>query len=71
MPTSPRVTFAQSPDLKDSVAKLAMDGKQAGFTVEQMIGLLHSGITLQTLLDLIAWRLDMMARDANVSFGSS
>ena len=71
VPTPPRVSFAQTPVLKDSVAKLAMAGEQAGFTVEQMIGLLQSGLTLQTLLDLIAWRLDMMVKETQCSLLSS
>lgn len=43
--------------LQNSIAKLAIAGKQAGFTVEQMIGLLNAGITVESLLGLIEWRL--------------
>jgi hypothetical protein len=46
------------PDLGNSVAKLAILGEQAGFKVQDMIDLLHAGISLETLLDLIAWRLE-------------
>lgn len=41
-----------------AIGKLAVAGEQAGFTVEQMIDLLNSGLAVETLLDLIAWRLE-------------
>ena len=41
-----------------AIGKLAIAGEQAGFTVEQMIDLLNSGIAVETLIELIAWRLD-------------
>jgi hypothetical protein len=41
-----------------AIGKLAMAGEQAGFTIEQMIELLNSGLTVATLLDLIEWRLN-------------
>jgi len=34
-----------------------MAGEQAGFTTEQMIDLLHDGLPVETLLELIVWRL--------------
>jgi len=40
-----------------SLFKLAAAGEQAGFTIEQMIELLNSGLTVRTLLDLIEWKL--------------
>ena len=40
------------------IGKLAMAGEQAGFTIEQMIDLLNSGLTVETLIELIAWRLE-------------
>jgi len=49
--------------VRDSVEKLAMVGQQAGFTVQQMIDLLNSGVTVDTLLDLFVWRIDAMTRD--------
>ena len=44
--------------LQESIAKLAIAGQQAGFSVEQMIHLLNDGLKVATLLDLITWRLD-------------
>jgi hypothetical protein len=43
-----------------AIEKLAIAGEQAGLSVEQMIYLLSSGLTVATLLDLIAWRLEYM-----------
>ena len=40
-----------------AIGKLAIAGEQAGFTIEQMIDLLDSGLAVETLLELIAWRL--------------
>lgn len=44
--------------LTSGIAKLAMTGQQAGFSIEQMIQLLNAGLTVETLVDLIAWRLE-------------
>jgi hypothetical protein len=41
-----------------AIGKLAIAGEQAGFTIEQMIDLLNSGLAVETLLELIAWRLE-------------
>jgi uncharacterized protein YoaH (UPF0181 family) len=43
--------------LMSAIRKLAIAGEQAGFTVEQMIDLLNAGMSVGSLLDLIAWRL--------------
>ncbi len=43
-----------------AINKLAVAGEQAGFTLEQMIHLLDSGLTVETLLELIAWRFEAM-----------
>ena len=40
--------------------KLAVAGEQAGFTLEQMIQLLDSGMSVETLLEMIAWRFESM-----------
>lgn len=45
------------PSIALSDYKLAVAGEQAGFTVEQMIELLNAGLTVETLLNLIEWRL--------------
>jgi len=42
----------------NAVKKLAIAGEQAGFSLEQMIQLLDSGMSVAGLLDLITWRLD-------------
>jgi hypothetical protein len=47
----------ESPSLIRAVSKLAVAGEQAGFTLEQMIELLNDGLSVATLLDLIACRL--------------
>lgn len=41
-----------------AIGKLAVAGEKAGFTIEQMIDLLNSGLAVETLLELIAWRLE-------------
>ena len=41
-----------------AVGKLAIAGEQAGFSVEKMIELLNEGLSVETLLDLISWRLE-------------
>ena len=46
-----------TPSLQASIAKLAIAGEQAGFTVEQMIQMLNAGVTIERLLGLIEWRL--------------
>jgi hypothetical protein len=48
----------QKPSLVCAIYKLAMAGEQAGFSVEQMIQLLNSGLSVEALLELIAWRLE-------------
>lgn len=46
------------PSLMIAIGKLAIAGEQAGFTIEQMIDLLNSGLAVESLLELIAWRLE-------------
>ena len=41
-----------------AINKLAIAGQQAGFSLEQMIQLLDDGLSVETLLDLIAWSLE-------------
>jgi len=45
-----------TPTLLRAIGKLAIAGEQAEFSVEQMIGLLNNGLSVDTLLDLISWR---------------
>ena len=47
----------QKPSLEIAIGKLAIAGEHAGFTVEQMIQLLDEGLKVETLPDLISWRL--------------
>jgi hypothetical protein len=47
----------QRPSTAQTVYKLAMAGEQAGFSLEQMIRMLSAGITVESLLELIEWRL--------------
>jgi len=47
----------ENPSLVLAISKLAIAGEQAGFTLEQMIKLLDDGLSVTTLLELIAWRL--------------
>jgi hypothetical protein len=51
----------QKPSLFVAIEKLAVAGEQARFSLEEMIGLLNGGLSVETLLDLISWRL----QDAN------
>jgi hypothetical protein len=43
----------------NAIRKLALAGEQAGFSLGQMIQLLNSGMSVEALLDLITWRLDL------------
>ena len=43
----------------NAIRKLAAAGEHAGFSLEQMIQLLNSGLSVVALLDLINWRLDL------------
>jgi hypothetical protein len=41
-----------------AISKLAVAGEQAGFSLELMIQLLNSGLTVESLIELIAWRFE-------------
>ena len=47
----------EQPVIMTAIAKLVSAGEQAGFTVEQMIQLLQTGATIESLLCLIELRL--------------
>lgn len=51
----------ENPSLVLAISKLAAAGEQAGFTLEQMIDLLDHGLEVETLLELICWRLHAAA----------
>ena len=50
-----------------AIRKLALAGEQARFSVEEMIELLKTGIRVETLLDLVCWRLEALSRVMNVT----
>jgi hypothetical protein len=45
----------QNQILIGAIGKLALAGEQAGFSVEEMIELLKTGTSVETLLDLVCW----------------
>jgi hypothetical protein len=47
----------EQPILMTTIKKFVLAGEQAGFTVEQMIQLLQTGATVETLLSMIESRL--------------
>jgi len=47
------------PSLIKAIAKIAVAGEQAGFSIDQMIEMLNSGVRIETLLELISWRLEV------------
>jgi len=47
-----------TPSLVRAIGKLAAAGERAGFTLEEMIQLLDSGVSVATLLELISRRLE-------------
>jgi hypothetical protein len=48
----------QRQSLDQAINKLAIEGEQGGFSIEPMIQLLNSGLSVEALLELIAWRLE-------------
>jgi hypothetical protein len=56
--TQVRRAKVEKESLTVAIGKLAIAGEQAGFTVEHTIQLLNSGLTVETLIELIAWRLE-------------
>ena len=47
-----------NPRLVRAIGKLAMAGEQAGFSLEEMIDMLDSGVSVSALLALISSRLE-------------
>ena len=47
-----------TPSLVRAIGKLAAAGERAGFSLEEMIQLLDSGVSVATLLEMIAQRLE-------------
>jgi hypothetical protein len=50
----------QNQILVGAIRKLALAGEQAGFSVEEMIQLLKTGVSVETLLDLVCSRLQVV-----------
>jgi hypothetical protein len=40
-----------------AIEKLVLAGEEAGFSVEQMIQILQTGASIETLMRMIEWRL--------------
>lgn len=51
------IAGVQNSTLVTAIGKLAIAGEQAGLSIEQMIQLLNDGLKVETLVDLITWRL--------------
>lgn len=47
----------ERPSVAQSLAKLAIAGQQAGISFHELIHMLSTGITVETLLNFIEWRL--------------
>ena len=69
-PRSPGGILERS-SLVTATGKLAIAGDQSGFGVEQMIRLLDEGLTVETLLDIISWRLGQSSSDPGNNGASS
>ena len=52
----------QSQVLVGAIRKLVLAGEQAGFSLEEMIELLNTGVSVECLLDLICNRLNVELR---------
>ena len=52
----------QNKVLFGAIRKLALAGERAGFTVEEMIELLNTGVSIETLLNLICLRFELSER---------
>jgi hypothetical protein len=49
-----------TPSLTKAIGKLAVAAEQAGLSVDRMIEMLNSGVSVETLLELIVWRLGVL-----------
>lgn len=61
----------QNPKLVTAIAKLAVAGEQAGLSIEQMIQLLNDGLWVDTLVELIMWRLTEVRNPMTPPFRSA
>lgn len=53
-----------------AIGKLAVAGEKAGFSVEHMIQLLDAGLTVETLIELIAWRTERVSQPTQYAASS-
>jgi hypothetical protein len=60
-----------NPALVSAIHKLAVAGERAGFTIEQMVELLKTGMSVDALLDIIAFHLDDCGESARPPVYSS
>jgi hypothetical protein len=51
----------QNPVLVQAIRKLALAGEQTGLSIEEIIELLRTGVSVETLLNLICLRLQAEA----------
>ena len=49
----------QNPVLTTAIQKLALAGEQAGFTVEQVIEVLETGMSVETFLNLVCSQIEL------------
>lgn len=54
----------QNRALVGAIRKLVLAGEQAGFSLEEMIELLNTGMSVEALLDLICNRLNVESRQS-------
>ena len=57
----------QNPVLTMAVQKLALAGEQAGFTVQQMIEVLDTGMSVETFLDLVCSQIELSQSRPEIS----
>ena len=57
----------QNQVLVHAVRKLALAGEQAGFSVEEMIEILNTGVSIDVLLDMICCRLQVQLAQTSIS----
>ena len=59
-----------NPKLLRTIGKLAIAGEQAGFSIEEMIDMLNSGVSVSMLLALISSRLEEPPPSSSQALGS-
>lgn len=54
-------------EIVQNIAKVAIAGQQSGFTMQEMINFLQNGLLVETLIDLMAARLEFKGLRGQVS----